>query len=69
MTLAEMKERLATIDDKILEMVEGGEEYSIVGSHTVKNGKIEDLRKERALLVRRILRYQGYTGRVKPKFN
>jgi hypothetical protein len=65
-TLAELKERLASIEEKI---ENGVESYSIVGSHSVKHQSMEDLQKQAALLRKRIFRWQGYTGRTHPDFS
>ena len=65
MTLAEMKTRLATLEAMIL----NPEEYNIVGSHSVKNGKLADIQHQIALLKKRIFRFQGYTGRTAPDFS
>lgn len=69
MTLLELQTQLSIIENKITEIIESGTEYSIIGSHSVKNPTLKDLQKQRALIVRRILRYQGYSSRVTYTFN
>ena len=63
-TLTELKTELATLEAQKKET----KEYSIVGSHTVKNSDYEDLQKNIDVLKRRIYRYLGYTGRTFPDF-
>ena len=67
MTLAEMKTRLATLEAIVLNPTE----YNIVGSHSVKygGGGLADIQNQIGLLKKRILRFQGYTGRTKPDFS
>jgi len=65
MTLAEMKTRLATLEAIVLNPTE----YNIVGSHSVKYGSLDDIQKQISLLKKRILRFQGYTGRTTPDFS
>jgi len=68
-TLATLKQDLADIQEKISEVITTGQEYSIVGSHSVKNTSLSDLRNQEQLIKKRIYRWQGYTGRVFPNFN
>jgi hypothetical protein len=69
MTLAEYRTELAAVEAKILELLGTGQEYSVVGSHSVKNPELTELEQQRTRLRRRILRLQGYnTSRTVPNF-
>ena len=65
MTLTELKAQLAIVETQLIET----KEYSIVGSHTVKNNDYDSLAKSAAYLRKRIYRYQGHTGRTIPDFS
>ena len=65
MTLADMKDKLASLETQYFQAVE---EYNIVGSHSVKY-RIENIQTQISLLTKRILRFQGYTGRTTPDFS
>ena len=65
-TLAELKVQLASLEAQIATAVQ---EYNIVGSHSVKNSDLTDMRTQAAYLRKRIYRFQGYTGRTTPDFS
>ena len=67
-TLAELKQELSDLDDQIAAVRKTAKEYNIVGSHSVENFDLAELKKERAYLIKRIYRFQGYTGRTSPDF-
>lgn len=70
MTLKDMKEALAKVEAKITSIYDTGQEYTIVGSHTVKNPDLEQLETQAARLRRRIFRYQGKNvSRTAPDFS
>lgn len=68
MTLANLKAMLAAVEAKINEVLATGQEYTVVGSHSVKNPTLAELEKQAARIRRRIYLYQGYTSRTAPDF-
>ena len=69
MTLAEYRTELAAVEAKILEILSTGQEYTVVGSHSVKNPTLVELQQHRTFLRKTLLRLQGYrVGRTVPNF-
>jgi hypothetical protein len=64
MTIAELKVNLATIRQAIEDVVKTGKSYQIVGSHSVTNLTLSELREEEDRIIKQILRkakYKPYT--------
>jgi len=68
MTLEELKAEHTAAVAKRLEIMTTGQGYNISGSHSVENTDLRALNEHISNLERRILRYQGYTGRTAPNF-
>ena len=69
MTLSDINANIDAINSKITEIMQTGQEYTVVGSHSVKNPAISDLRSQLQYWERRKYRYLGYTGRTAPDFS
>jgi hypothetical protein len=63
-TYGDLKEELAEVEAAIRELVQTGQEYTIVGSHTIKNPKLGELQSRSSVLRKRMLRWNGVTGRT-----
>lgn len=68
-TLTILRARLTAVQNKILEILETGEEYTITGAFTVRNPKILDLEAEESLIRKKILLAKGYDARTYPNFS
>jgi len=69
MTIEELKAQLANVEEKISEILTTGQSVSVSGSFSVTNPTLAELRKQEALLRKRIFRCCGYTGRLIPDFS
>jgi ribosomal protein L10 len=69
MSLASLKTTREKIKQKINDILDTGQEYQIVGSHTVKNPQLTELRRELSSVNQEILRYAGRKTRTKPDFS
>jgi copper homeostasis protein CutC len=68
MTIAQLKAMLANVEAKINEVLTTGQEYTVVGSHSIKNPSLAELEQQASNLRRRILLYRGVTSRTFPNF-
>ncbi len=68
-TLTELRAKLTAIEASIDSIMETGQEYSVVGSHSVKKASLSDLEAQRQRIRGRILRKKGYNSRTTPDFN
>ena len=68
-TLTVLRARLAAIEAKILEILQTGQEYSITGSHSVRNPALEALERQETTIRRKILLAKGYSTRIMPNFS
>ena len=63
MSLETLRTQLQQVDDRIDQIIATGQEYTVVGSHSVKNPTLSELESRRNLLLRRIARYRGISTR------
>lgn len=68
MALSTYRTRLAAVQAKILEILQTGQEYTVQGSHTVRNPSLAELERQESYLRRLILRAKGHAGRTLPCF-
>ena len=69
MTLTEYRARLTKVETAIDACIQTGEQYTVVGSHSNKRVSLDDLRRERDYLRKKILRLEGYSAtRTRPDF-
>jgi hypothetical protein len=69
MTLAEINAERSAIKSKLLEISSTGQEYTVVGSHSVKNPTYQVLEARLARLDKQKMRLLGVrTGRTTPNF-
>ena len=67
-TLTALRARLTACQAKILEVLQTGEEYTLQGSHSVRNPTLTALETEENTIRRKILLVKGYTNRVYPSY-
>jgi hypothetical protein len=69
MTIDEYRTQLAAVTAKINEIFTTGQSYSVVGSHSVVNPELSQLRAQETILRRKIVQMSGCdVSRTRPNF-
>ena len=68
MSWSTVRADLKRVQAKIEELLTTGQEYTVIGSHTLVNPLLKDLRADEARLKNKILRGKGYSSKGVPDY-